>query len=1423
MARHWIAVTEPAFPWEREALSYIRERLPEQEPFHAWSNFEFVADDGSINEVDLLVVSLYKLYLVEIKSRPGRVSGDAGTWTWNHAGRVYADDNPLLLTNRKAKKLKALLQRQKALHNVRLPYVEPIVFLSAPDLHCDLTGAARTGIYLRQGIEAAGYPDIMTVLTGTAARPASVSGALPPRIDRRLSQAIGRAIEQTGIRPSQRAQRVGDYRLERVLRENDAYQDWEATHVRFPKITRRIRIYPQALRATALSRTAQRQAAEREYVLLEGLHHAGILKAEGFTEHERGPALIFEHEPEAERFDLFLRARGETLDIDQRLALVRQLAETLQYAHAHRLYHRALSPQTILTTAPASPQPQVKIFDWQMAQRDSTSPEGTRPTADNGLQLALFGDQHSLLYMAPEAIAGTAFDAAKLDIFALGAVAYHVFSGRAPAASIEELHQKCHSGHGLRISEVLDGAGQELQDLLQFSTCPTVEDRLDTTQDFLALLASVEEELTAPTAEEVVHPLDARATDRLEGGFMVRQRLGKGATSVALLVERDGKQGVLKVALDSGLNARLVEEGQILQRLRHPNVVELYDQTTVSGHTALFMAVAGVELKSGAYTLAQRLRQEGRLSLDLLQRFGEELLMVTDWLEQHGISHRDIKPDNIGVGQTPAGKRTLILFDFSLANTPVDNIRAGTPPYLDPFLRRRKRWDLYAERFAVAMTLHEMATGTLPLWGDGMSDPAILDGEVSLDNALFDPAVRDDLTAFFARALHSDYRQRFDNAEDMLRAWQRIFAAVDRPTTETDHGTPIELEQALATATEATPLPTLGLSPRLLDALARVGAQTIGELLQLPRIRLYRNQGLGQQTVKEIRTLAERVAQHFAMLAHGQFDAGATASAQVRGPVSGPTSRPQDPDDAPAEPRWLSVDRLARLVVSRRLDPEAQRILVASLGLDDPVQGSSWASQQDIAERLGVERDTVQQVLHRVRDRWGRPWMTALRDDIATVLDRHGGILTAAELTAAVLAVRGSAADEPTRSQYAAAVTYAAVDTELVREGARYTLYREQPHVFIVATPYLAAHYTASSAARAQYAARLGLKADELAGADPLLTPPRVLEELQAVPAPEGDPRLLPDRLLRLAVAAAQTAALSSRMELYPRHMAAIRAVKLGLGALLGPKALTVRQIQQRIASRYPQAEPVPGPPLLDDLLREAGIELVWDSTAAKGQGAYCPKSLTLGVSSASSALPRHATSQHDPAASPEVEAAQAFAERLSKAITEQRFLVLTVAPRRLLDAEAAIVQRFPVTRISLEALLLRQMKAAAEQAGARWDIVLQADAAAPQSADWRRLQTLVRRAMPAVEQELFTAHTPVLLVYPGLLARYEQISLLEKLRDACAQQLDTPGFIVLVAADAQYHLPVLDGHPIPVILASEWARIPEAWLTNAHSTGEGL
>jgi serine/threonine protein kinase len=341
-------------------------------------------------------------------------------------------------------------------------------------------------VYLRKEQERQGVPDVIAVLTGTAEPVVRGDGARLTPIDQRLSHAISRAVEQAGIRPSQRARRVGDYQLEQLLRETAAYQDWQATHVALPRIKRRVRIYPLTRQVTDLSRTMQRQAAEREFRLLEGINHTGILKALDLHEHERGPALLFEHDPEAQRLDLFLCDRGPHLDIEARLHLMRQIAEALKYAHERHLYHRALSPQTILVTSPEKQAPVVKIFDWQMARRDNTAEGGTRPGAEDSWHVGLFGDPHGLLYMAPEAIAGIAFDAAMLDIFALGAVAYHVFSGQAPATSIAELHQKCQAGHGLRLSEVLDGAAQALQDLIQDSTAPAVEERLSTVQEFLA-------------------------------------------------------------------------------------------------------------------------------------------------------------------------------------------------------------------------------------------------------------------------------------------------------------------------------------------------------------------------------------------------------------------------------------------------------------------------------------------------------------------------------------------------------------------------------------------------------------------------------------------------------------------------------------------------------------------------------------------------------------------------------------------------------------------------------------------------------------------------------------------------------------------------------------------------------------------------
>ena len=83
--KNWVTVARSKFPWEQEALDFIYERFPAQDNYRAWSNFEFIADDGSINEVDLLIACPNGVFLIEIKSKPGTVSGDAMNWTWNDA------------------------------------------------------------------------------------------------------------------------------------------------------------------------------------------------------------------------------------------------------------------------------------------------------------------------------------------------------------------------------------------------------------------------------------------------------------------------------------------------------------------------------------------------------------------------------------------------------------------------------------------------------------------------------------------------------------------------------------------------------------------------------------------------------------------------------------------------------------------------------------------------------------------------------------------------------------------------------------------------------------------------------------------------------------------------------------------------------------------------------------------------------------------------------------------------------------------------------------------------------------------------------------------------------------------------------------------------------------------------------------------
>ncbi|MFO0851832.1 MAG: protein kinase [Gemmataceae bacterium] len=541
MHSHWTIVTPSEFEHERRALDFVRSGLPDHDPYRAWANFEFQTPEGALYEVDLLVLGKGGFWLVEIKSQPGRLEGDFGTWTWNAPDcRRVSDDNPIHLANKKSKALAGVL-RPLVPRGSRLPYLEPLVFLSDPDLDFRLTGAAANHVCLtdRPADDPRGPRDgVLAALTARA-----VPGARPhvDPVDAKVARAVTQAVTRAGVRPSQKERRVGDYLLgELLLDVENCFQDRVARHATLKDRVCRARQYLVARAATEDQRKRVRAAAEREFRILDGLDHPNVLRAIDYKDHGFGPVLTFQHHPAAVRLDHYLRDRGGTLTAAQRLGLLRQVADAVRYAQARRVIHRGLAPQSVLVVDPGSDAPTPKVFNWQVGVTEAVSSSGTTHAEE-------LVEQVALVYMAPEAGLTPRAVTPAADVFSLGAVAYHLFAGRPPASSLLERGELLRGHGGLDLTAVLDGAGPRLVELVRDATHPDVARRIPTADEFYRRLDEVEAELVAPEGRRTADPDLAQAGDQLDDGYEVVRQLGQGSTGKALLVTQDGAEYVLKV------------------------------------------------------------------------------------------------------------------------------------------------------------------------------------------------------------------------------------------------------------------------------------------------------------------------------------------------------------------------------------------------------------------------------------------------------------------------------------------------------------------------------------------------------------------------------------------------------------------------------------------------------------------------------------------------------------------------------------------------------------------------------------------------------------------------------------------------------------------------------------------------------------
>ncbi len=278
---------------------------------------------------------------------------------------------------------------------------------------------------------------------------------------------------------------------------------------------------------------------------------------------------------------------------------------------------------------------------------------------------------------------------------------------------------------------------------------------------------------------------------------------------------------------------------------------------------------------------------------------------------------------------------------------------------------------------------------------------------------------------------------------------------------------------------------------------------------------------------------------------------------------------------------------------------------------------------------------------------------------------------------------------------------------------------------------------------------------------------------------------------------------------------------------------LTVEQIRDRVAGRYPEAAPLPDRPALDELLRQAGFDFKWDASGKDGVGCYVsPLRDLVSVTSGSSSIQRQPTRPGQGEAgeiTPEEADARQFEERLQRSIQEGSFLALLVNPKYYDRARKELCRRFPLELVDFEGVFLDALHQTADSAKVKWDLVLQTDTR-PHEGDWDKLMMLVGRTMPEVELSVVSGQSSeacsqqsadgrsILMVYPGLLARYEQMNFLETLREAVTRGQHLKSCWILLPGDNQA---MIDGKPVPLIGPGQKTRIPESWLANAHRSGQ--
>lgn len=238
---------------------------------------------------------------------------------------------------------------------------------------------------------------------------------------------------------------------------------------------------------------------------------------------------------------------------------------------------------------------------------------------------------------------------------------------------------------------------------------------------------------------------------------------------------------------------RFQQEGAVLARLEHPNIVDVYDTFAEEHATCIVM-----ELLEGQ-SLGQIVRA-GPLPLARAKHLVLQVADALSYAHSQLIVHRDIKPDNVmvldhdQVKVTDFGIARLLQPDTSLQTIATTGMRMGTPLYMAPEQIEGKKIDGRTDIYALGAMLYHMVTGRPPFEGSDALTIAVKHlQEEPPPPGQIDPAIPPAWDTVILQAMAKGPAQRFQRAAEMKDAVAALpteGAEARLPLSERCHGSP---------------------------------------------------------------------------------------------------------------------------------------------------------------------------------------------------------------------------------------------------------------------------------------------------------------------------------------------------------------------------------------------------------------------------------------------------------------------------------------------------------------------------------------------------------------------------------------------------------------------------------------------------------